>query len=182
MKKARVRRVPRPRPKRAVKQVNARSERHKLNTLSRRQLERAVKAMHASVAMTITHAEVLLKASEAIGESAVAWHKRHLVDSLAGTGILGALDRAMSTSSELREEANFRELFVDWIRLELGVESLYEPGESVELPRRALSELTVDGEVDGGFPDLLQVRVLQSGWSINGKALIKPVVKCLPKD
>ena len=144
-----------------------------------RQLERTLRLLRSSVETTISRAEAVLSASDAIAAGAVNDHRDQLVRSLTADGILGALDRAMGDSSDGSSVHQFREVLVSWLRRELDIDPVYAPGEIMEVPRSALADMIVEDDGIKEDRSLLKVRVLQAGWASRGQQLVKPVVEIL---
>jgi hypothetical protein len=124
----------------------------------------------------ITRADAVLTASTEIGDAARSAYRSELVKRLADEGILAALDRVVSESTASDQAAaRFREVLVGWLRRQFDLEPVYEPGQSMSVPRQALERFAVEGAAaDLPSTPLVNVRVIQSGWRIGPRQLLKP--------
>jgi len=63
------------------------------------------------------------------------------------------------------------------LRRQFDLEPVYEPGQSMSVPRQALERLYVEGSVaDVPATSLVKIRVIQSGWRIGPRQVVKPHV------
>jgi len=159
----------------ARRKTNSRRPRSRPQTA--RQLAHTIGRLQSSVRATITRADAVLAASTDIADAARSAYRAELVTSLADDGILAVLDRVVTESTPCDEAtARFRDVVLSWLRRQFDLEPVYEPGQSMSVPRQALERLHVEGAVSDLTSSLVKVRVIQSGWRIGPRQLVKPHV------
>jgi hypothetical protein len=118
----------------------------------------------------------VLSASHAIADLAVARTRERLVKDLIDDGVLVTLDRMVAGDAPIHV-VNAREVLVGWLRRTLDLEPRYDPGETLDVPSRALTEMVVEGLRVNDDARLVTVRVIEAGWKARGRVVVKPTIE-----
>jgi len=166
-KKSAVKRSAPPRPRRPQAR----------RVLGERELEQALTRLNSSVRATVTRGEKVISAAQQIAVLAVERHRDHLLEALVNDGALSSLDGLVSHQSP-EDSRLTRQVIVSWLRRHFDLESTYEPDQVLELPAGALAGMTVQGDISNDT--FFTVRVIESGWHVNGRVLVPPSVVVVP--
>ena len=139
---------------------------------SAKALDIAVKQLRRAVSVTVAKADSVLASSEAITQLAASRTKAELVASLLDNEVLTSLYGLAKSDDNV---ATLR-LLSQWLREHLSLDSVYELGQVLEIPKERLSAFDlVDGSAIPSASAICSVRIVAAGWKQAGKVLRKPI-------
>jgi hypothetical protein len=154
------------------KVVRKRPKRRRTSRPTAKALDRALRQLKRSVSVTVSSADSVLAAAEAIVSLAAARTKEQLLQSLLDDNILAALHglprRDEETSSVLRMHSR-------WLRDHFNVEPIYEHGEQLEVPAERLAAFDLIGRGPEETRGICSITIVAAGWKQGNKVLRKPV-------
>ena len=134
-------------------------------------LDHALRQLKQAVGITVSRADSVLGATEAIVQLATRRTKAHLVSSLLEDEVLTALYGLPQSESAVLA----LRLYSRWLKEHLGLESIYEQGQILEVPGGRLSAFDL---VDGAGRNprgIVAIRIVAAGWKQDGKLVRKPL-------
>lgn len=135
-------------------------------------LEQAVTSLRQNVAVTVSSANAVREAADAIAAVSAERTKELMIRSLIDDEVLGllySLPSTDATSTALRVHAR-------WLRSQLALEPVFEPGQVLEVPAAKLPAFHLMKGVTAPSTGRCTLHVVASGWKRNDRVLRKPVV------
>jgi hypothetical protein len=135
-------------------------------------LDQAVTALRKDVAVTVSSANAVREAADAIAAVSSERTKDLMIRSLLDDEVLGllySLPATDATSTALRVHAR-------WLRNQLALEPVFEPGQVLQVPAARLPAFHLMKGVTAPATGRCTIHVVASGWKRNDRVLRKPVV------
>jgi hypothetical protein len=135
-------------------------------------LEQAIASLRRDIAVTVSSANAVREAADAIATLSAERTKELMIRSLFDDQVLGllySLPATDSTSTALQVHAR-------WLRNQLALEPMYEPGQVLEMPAALLPAFDLMEGVTAPSTGLCTLHVVASGWKRHDQVLRKPVV------
>lgn len=142
--------------------------------------------LRASAVRLEDHAQELAGFFEQLQADAAGREKRRLIQGLVESGVLNymqGLCEAMARHSQAEMPQSLWSLrtgpaeLLEVLRLQFGLVAMHSPGEILTLDERDLSQVQLVGEPDATPRFPVEVRVVASGWKLDGMVLARPLVE-----
>jgi hypothetical protein len=135
-------------------------------------LEQAVTALRRDVAVTVSSANAVRAAADAIATVSTERSKELMIRALLDDEVLGllySLPATQATSTALQVHSR-------WLRNHLALEPVYEPGQVLDVRAAELPAFDLMKGVTAPSTGRCTIHVVASGWKRNDRLLRKPVV------
>ncbi|MGE3853709.1 MAG: hypothetical protein AB7K09_18395 [Planctomycetota bacterium] len=145
----------------------------------RKALDTSMRRLRASVARTVSQADVVLEAADAIAQLAVTRAKSKMIRALLEDEVLSSIHAA---SQEGESSAIGVAAFTRWLKEHLGIEPLYVPGQVMTIQDGKLSAFHLRNPIDKSAGPLHRVAIVAAGWKQGTKMLRPPVADFVRAD
>jgi len=173
-----------PRRRRAARQTRPDGASPASKGRERRHVERARVRLVTALEKASAAGDDFVRVADGIAEAAVERRESALVASMIESRVLADLvelrrlfsARAVSPDTapdhELAPHLNVPAALLDWLCASFGLESSFEAGAIVEIPRSRAESFALAGTLPPGT-GLVQVRVISPGWKRRGKTVAR---------